>query len=157
MYRSKYAIYLAVLAILTGCGLSIGHLEIKGVPFMNQISKMKSITEDGFYSIFYTWPFIHHISTFSFGILVGYLIRFRPNIPLGGRVGEFLLTVSFTMMSVLGFYWTQNMLKSSDTVSSLDHSGSTFEVYLNITVGKLMFCSGFLWFFYYCCTKRWGK
>lgn len=127
---------------------------------MNELALMNSITEESFYSIFYTWPFIHHIGPFVLGMLFGYLIRKFPNLPLGGRIGEIVLNVVFVGLSVIGFDWTQTMLKSNvgggDLASLLisrQPSTSRLEIFLNISVGKLMFVIGFLWLFYYCCTR----
>lgn len=160
LYRSKKAVYLVFLAIIIGCAASVGHMVWKGIPFMNQVSRMQSITEESFYSIFYSWPFHHHIASFCLGILAGYLIRYYPNMPLGGTLGELLLASSFVGLSALGFYWTQDLIRSApiDPSKGFDQMPvvSNLEIYLNITAGKLMFCSGFLCIFYFCCTKRLG-
>lgn len=160
LYYSSRSIVLAVAAIVLGCALSVGHIVYKGIPFMNEVSLMNSITEESFYSIFYTWPFIHHIGPFVLGMLFGYLIRRFPNLPLGGRIGETVLGVVFVGLSAVGFQWTQAMLKSkaasgdfANFIVSGQPSTSRLEIYLNITIGKLMFVIGFLWLFYYCCTR----
>lgn len=160
LYHSSHSLWLVAGTILLGSGLSIGHIWWMGIPFMNQIALMSSIFEESFYSIFYTWPFIHHIAPYALGILVGYLIRRHPKIYLGGWFGETALTVVFVGLSALGFYWTQDMLKSNTDLTALatgNGAKSTLEVYLNVSLGKLMFCAGFLWIFYLCCTNRSGQ
>ncbi|OTF70930.1 hypothetical protein BLA29_006964 [Euroglyphus maynei] len=121
---------------------------------------MDSIIFDSLYTIYFTWPFIHHISTFIFGILIGYLILDYPKIYLGGRIGEFILTIVFITISFVGFQWTHTLHRTpSNMITLLTKSASNLEIYLNITVGKLLWCSGFMWIFYLCCTKRefWSK
>lgn len=156
LYYTGHALWLVLSVLLFGSALSAGHIWYKGIPFMNQLALMNSILEESFYSLFYTWPFIHHVGPFTAGILVGYLIRRHPKVYLGGAFGETLLSIVFVGLSALGFYWTQDMLKSSSDIVSLPN-GNSIEVYLNVTVGKLMFCAGFLWIFYLCCTNRSGK
>lgn len=127
---------------------------------------MTAIFEEAFYSIFYTWPAHHHLGPFAAGILVGYLIRRHPRIYLGGVFGETILSVVFVGLSAFGFYWTQDMLRlpegGSEEVGGLattflSDGPSDIEVYLNVSIGKLMFVAGFLWIFYLCCTDRSGK
>ncbi len=166
------ALWLVGVTILGGGAASAGHIWLKGVPYMNQVGRMTAILEEAFYSIFYTWPAHHHLGPFAAGILVGYLIRKHPKIYLGGSIGETILSVVFVGLSCLGFYWTQDMLKSPESPSggseggsgagglaaaALSPGSSDLEVYLNVSFGKLMFVAGFLWIFYLCCTNRSGK
>lgn len=163
------ALWLVGGAIIAGSGLSAGHIWYKGIPYMNQVGRMTAIFEEAFYSIFYTWPAHHHLGPFAAGVLVGYLIRKHPRIYLGGAVGETVLSVVFVGLSVFGFYWTQDMLRLPEAGAEGGVSGgglaatvlspgpSDIEVYLNVSVGKLMFVAGFLWIFYLCCTDRSGE
>ncbi|KPM07579.1 hypothetical protein QR98_0060760 [Sarcoptes scabiei] len=152
--RSSTSLVVMFLTIIGGCFVSINHIAHKGVPYMNQLSRMESIFEDSFYSIFYTWPFYHHISTFALGMLVGFLIRRYPNLYLGGRFGESLLSIIFLTLTFYGFVWTGEMLSSkSNFFETINESRTNLEIFLNVSVGKLMFCSGFLWIFYFCCTR----
>lgn len=125
---------------------------------MNQLSKMNSILEESFYSIFYTWPFIHHLSPFAVGVITGYLIRKEPNLYLGGRVGQTILWFVFPGLTFWGFHWTQQLMKSDVNIETfaINDASTELEVYLNLTFGKLFYCLGFLWVFYMCCTGRAG-
>ncbi|KAH9511887.1 hypothetical protein DERF_010311 [Dermatophagoides farinae] len=163
LYRLKrgfFSILFLILSIIIGCLISISHLMFNGRPYANQWSRMDSIFYESLYTIYYTWPFIHHISTFVFGMLVGYLILDYPKIYFGGRIGECILTIVFIIMSIVGFQWTYTLHTApSDLFTLLTKSASDLEIYLNITIGKLLWCSGFMWIFYICCTKRefWSK
>ncbi len=150
---------LTLLCIVFGSIASIAHIFIKGIPVLNQLSKMNSILEESFYSIFYTWPIIHHISPFAAGVLTGYLIRKMPNLYLGGKVVESILWVIFPSLSFLGFHWTQKLMKTNIDMDSfaINDVSSELEIYLNLTLGKLLFCSGFLWIFYMCSSGRGGN
>ncbi len=150
---------LTLLCIVFGSISSIAHIFIKGIPVLNQLSKMNSIFEESFYSIFYTWPIIHHISPFAAGVLTGYLIRKTPNLYLGGKVVESVLWVIFPSLSVFGFHWTQKLMKTNIDMDSftINDVSSEVEIYLNLTLGKLLFCSGFLWIFYMCSSGRGGN
>lgn len=153
---NQLSIILLVLVIVAGCLTSIGHIWYQNIPYMLHLNKMESIFEELFYSIWYTWPFIHHIAPFTLGILVAFLIRRYPDLYFGGIIGELLLTIVFIGLSFLGYHWTQSMTKSTnDWLSMLtSETISTWEIYLNISIGKLMFCAGFMWIFYLCCSNR---
>nr|XP_027195328.1 uncharacterized protein LOC113789928 [Dermatophagoides pteronyssinus] len=163
LYRFKspiISIFFLIISIIVGCLISISHLIFYGSPYANQWSKMDSFIYESLYTIYYTWPFIHHISAFIFGILVGYLILDYPKIYLGGKIGECILTIVFVTLSIVGFQWTHTLHKTpSNLAKLLTTSASDLEIYLNITIGKLLWCSGFMWIFYLCCTKRefWSK
>ena len=161
-YRS-YGFIWAIILLLGGSAASVAHIILEKVPFMNQIGAMSSILENSFYSIFYTWPFIHHIGPFVAGMLVGYLIRRAPKLWLGGRIGQIILSALFIGSTVFSFLWTESMLRGGVELGDLITGPkeptfeSKMEVYLNVTVGKVMFVSGFLWLFYLCCTNRASK
>lgn len=162
LHYSFHSVWLVFLTIVLGCSVSVGHILYKGIPFMTEMSRMNSIFEESFYSIFYTWPFIHHISSFVLGILFGYLVRKHPKLNLGGWLGEVVLTIIFTCCTLFGFYWTQDLLKSNSELTSLIappplSKYHEYEIYLNLTVGKMLWCVGFLWWYYICCTGRWPR
>ncbi|KAH9389312.1 hypothetical protein TYRP_008673, partial [Tyrophagus putrescentiae] len=157
------ALWLVGVTILGGGAASAGHIWLKGVPYMNQVGRMTAILEEAFIPFFTpgrpitTWdPLLRASSK-------------HPKIYLGGSIGETILSVVFVGLSCLGFYWTQDMLKSPESPSggseggsgagglaaaALSPGSSDLEVYLNVSFGKLMFVAGFLWIFYLCCTNR---
>lgn len=153
---NAFSIIILILIILAGSLTSVGHIWYKNIPYMLHLNRMESIFEELFYSIMYTWPFIHHIAPFTLGILVAFLIRRFPDLYFGGIFGELVLTIVFIGLSLLGFQWTANITKSSGdlfTILTRD-TISTWEIYLNISIGKLMFCSGFMWIFYISASNR---
>ncbi|CAG2116817.1 unnamed protein product, partial [Medioppia subpectinata] len=55
--------------------------------------------------ILYYWRPDSHVVSYAIGILCGYLIREKPNLYLGGRVGEVFLWISCTTSTMLSIYW----------------------------------------------------
>ncbi|CAG2100366.1 unnamed protein product, partial [Medioppia subpectinata] len=93
------------------------------------------LNQESFYSIFYTWPFIHHISPFAMGIITGYLIRKHPAINFGGRICQTILWIIFPALTVWSFHWTQQLMKSDISVETftINEVSTELEVYLNLT------------------------
>lgn len=81
-----------------------------------------------------------------------------PNLYLGGRVGEIILWFIFPGLTIFGFHWTQSLMKVDINIEnfSINDVSTELEVYLNLTLGKLFYCLGFLWIFYMCSTGRAG-
>ena len=103
------------------------------------------------WSIHY-WGPINYFQTYIIGILVAYMVRRKPTIYLGGKVGEVLIwiTTIFTSLSLL--YWQRNFLLPGYCFEALNG----LEVYVYIVFHKLLYLSSFSWLIYACCTGRGG-
>ncbi|XP_054166927.1 nose resistant to fluoxetine protein 6-like [Oppia nitens] len=93
------------------------------------------------------WKADTHICTYMLGILCGYLIRKKPNLYLGGRIGETLLWLTTWTLTMGSLYWTNLLLHKYYT-----HSNE--EIFLFISLSKYMYTIGWFWAFYACATDR---
>ncbi|CAG2102301.1 unnamed protein product [Medioppia subpectinata] len=97
--------------------------------------------------ILYYWRSDSHIVSYAIGILCGYLIRAKPNLYLGGRVGETFLWISCTTITLLSMYWNNYFF---DPYYPL----SLTEMLLFMAFSKPLYLLGWVWMFYACATGR---
>ncbi len=73
-----------------------------------------------------------------------------PNLYLCKKVVKSILWVIFPSLSFLGFHWTKELMKTKIDMNSftINDVSSELEIYFNLTLGKLLFCSGFIWILY---------
>ena len=102
----NYAVVVIIFWILIGCFTAPASYLLFGVntpyviPDMSTFSEMKN-------SVMHYWMGTNqHISTFSLGILIGYLIKNKPNMNLG-KIWQYILWVVTPICSVIGIVWIE--------------------------------------------------
>ena len=91
-----------------------------------------------------------HIVSYVLGMFCGYLIRQKPNLYFGGRIGEFILWVSTTAVTFASMYWWNHFFDLSKPISYT-------EVLLFLAFSKFTYLCGWFWLFYACATGRGGS
>jgi hypothetical protein len=89
-----------------------------------------------------------HFAPYACGILLGYIIRKKPNIYLGGKIGESIIWIICGSMSVWAYFWHSNWFVEEP---------SQMNMFLHMAFGKLMWVAGLGWIIFACSTGRAGK
>jgi len=87
------------------------------------------------------------------GILLGYIVRKKPNFNIGGKFLEIILWIVFSLLSLSSIIWAESFihLDHSDYVSQ-----NQFNLMICLSCGKILWSLGIFWAIYACCTGRGG-
>ncbi|CAG2180159.1 unnamed protein product, partial [Oppiella nova] len=88
-----------------------------------------------------------HLVSYAIGMLTGYVIRYKPNLYFGGRVGETILWITCTTSTFAAIYWINHFY---DVYYPL----TTTETLLMMAFSKPLYLLGWVWLFYACSTGR---
>jgi hypothetical protein len=83
------------------------------------------------------------------GMLLGYLIRHKPNLYFGGRIGELLLWTISWFFTFFAIYWNKDLFNPYNNLSQT-------ELFSWIAFSKLCYLSGWFFLLYFCTTGRGG-
>jgi len=143
------AIFYNIFCVLIGCAICTIPKLVFGIRTPYEIVDMSSFQEVK-NSLMQYWMGVHqHISTFSIGILVGYLIKHKPNLNFGGKFGELLIWILAPICTVLAIVWNEKF-------SYIETKTTHLENMIWIAFGKVLWSLGFAWILYSCCTGRGG-
>jgi hypothetical protein len=81
------------------------------------------------------------------GMLLGYLIRHKPNLYFGGQIGEFFIWIITWSLTFWAIYWNKDLFNTSTVLSQT-------ELFSWIAFSKLCYLSGWCWLLYCCCTEK---
>jgi len=95
------------------------------------------------------WGIESHFGVYMLGILLGYLIRRKPDLYFGGRIGELFIWIVSWSMTVWGLLWHRNYYNP-------DYEFGKYEVLLWQAFSKYFYCAGWFWTIYACTTGRGG-
>ena len=98
------------------------------------------------------WGPINYIQTYIIGMLVAYGVRHKPNIYLGGRIGETLIWIGTILMTVSMLYWQRNFMVPGYPYEALNG----LELPLYLLSHKIIYLSSFAWLIFACVTGRGG-
>ena len=102
-------------------------------------------------SAHYWWP-INYLQTYIVGIMIAYLVRHKPNIYLGGRIGELFIWITTAFISFGLMYWQRNFVVANYPFEALNG----YELHIYLLVHKLIYLPWFAWLIFACCTGRGG-
>ncbi|CAG2168595.1 unnamed protein product [Oppiella nova] len=88
-----------------------------------------------------------HLVSYAIGMLTGYVIRYKPNLYFGGRVGETILWITCTTSSFAAIYWINHFY-------DIYYPLTTTETLLMMAFSKPLYLLGWVWLFYACSTGR---
>lgn len=143
-------VFLIFLAII-GCYLSIIRKLFFGLniaPF--EVSNMNSVQDIRHSFLHYLGSTEQNISTFIIGLIYGFLIRKRPNLNTGGRIGNLILWIVLLSLPPIASYWSEGF-------KALKGGFSQFSFIMWFLSGRAMWALGYGWIIFACCTKRAGK
>ncbi len=139
------------ILIIIGCFLSIVPKLFYGfniAPY--EASTMNSVLEIRHSLLHYLGSTQQNISTFIIGLIVGYLIRKKPNLNTGGKLGNLILWITLPLLPPIASYWSESFKASEGEFSQL----SFIMWFLS---GRVMWSLGYGWIVFACCTKRGGN
>ncbi|CAG2102300.1 unnamed protein product, partial [Medioppia subpectinata] len=138
-----------VLAIMLGMFLCIMPRVIRGIAYILEMPFGESLWAGTRAMQAFYWRPDTHVITYMIGILLGYLIRRKPDLYLGGRVGETFLWIACPTISFASMYWTNHLF---DSYYPLTYT----ELLLWLALSKPLFMMGWCWLCYACATGRGG-
>jgi hypothetical protein len=148
--KPNIAIVFNVMCVLIGCLICTLPKLIFGLKTPYEMNDINSFQEMK-HSVMQYWMGTHqHISTFSIGLLIGYLIRYKPNMNFGGKFGETLIWIFAPMCTVLAIVWNERFKFTEQKTTHLENM-------IWLAFGKVLWSSGFTWILYMCCTGRGGN
>ena len=135
--------------ILVGVIISLAPKVIWGVPYIFEYPPNDSIWTTVRSVILYYWRIDSHIVSYVLGMFCGYLVRQKPDLYLGGRIGELFLWITCTALTIISMFWINNFW---DPYYPLTET----EVLLFLALAKIMYLCGWFWMIYACATGRGG-
>jgi hypothetical protein len=99
---------------------------------------------------FYEFNTLQYVSSFTLGLLSGYLVIKQPKISIGGPIIENGLNIIALGSISCIIYW-------SDTLSKINQTVSEKNILLYLIFSKLIWSLSFTWILFVCCTGRSGK
>jgi len=142
--------------IIMGCLICISPKLLFGTsisPF--EISTMNSLSEIKYSIIRFTQFTDQYISSFAMGILLGYLVRKKPNFNVGGKFFEIILWVIFPLLSFSSVIWAESFVHFNQLNNDFA-SQNQLNIMLCLSCGKILWSLGVFWTIYACCTGRGG-
>jgi hypothetical protein len=88
-----------------------------------------------------------HTGSYILGILLGYLIKYKPNLYLGGRIGESFIWIITIVITFWGIIWNKDFMK-------FDYNLTQTELLFWIGLDKYMWTAFWFWVIYMGATGR---
>ena len=145
----KIGVFWNLLLVLIGIVICIIPRMILDIPFIYESMEFKSIWTTINLVRLYYWRADPHLVSYALGFFGGYLIRKKPNLYFGGRIGELFLWVVSSSLTLYSILWSNQFWKP------YYHLTKT-EVILFLAFCKLMYLCGWFWMIYACATGRGG-
>jgi hypothetical protein len=145
--KQIYGTYAIITAIILGLFVSVSPKILFGIKhylqFWDRDSTLCSNTNSFVY--FYLTPNNYGISFFV-GIAFGYMLRKKVLFTRSQEIYSWILSL---LMIITVYFWHNSFWR-------LDKSEPLLNVFLWHSIGKLLFCLGFAWILYACCSGRGG-
>ncbi len=138
-------IFLVILGIFTALAPKI----IFGTPYLFEWSEFAYPFSflDSLKSNY--WGIESHVVSYMLGMLLGYLIRQKPNLYFGGRFGELFIWIISWSLTSFAFYWNKDLYNPYNDLTQT-------QILLWIAFSKLCYLSGWFFLLYFCTTGRGG-
>ena len=150
-YKPKFGISLIILGIVISSFLTIVPRVYYGIFTLYESKNFQAFISDLFYSVrTYYYSTHSHLNTFLFGLIIGYLIKKKPDQNFGGSIYEIFIWIVFSIFSTISLLLEKKFYQSSVKINYL-------EMLLSLAFGRLLFVSGFGWLFYMCSCGRAGN
>jgi hypothetical protein len=133
-----------------GIFCSVAPKVIFDIPHYLEFEKFENVHDASRAFGHHYYEFHQHITSYVVGFLVGYSIRKKPNLYLGGRIGELFIWVVSWGLTFWSMWWHRDWLKTDYIIGDTN-------LFLWMLFGKLCFVSGWAWTIYACSTGRGGK
>jgi hypothetical protein len=145
--KQTYGIYAIITAIILSLFASISPKFLFGITPYLQLWDLDSVafSETIAFVYYHMTPNNYGIS-FFIGIAFGYMLKKKV---VFTRPQEIYFWILSLVMIITVYFWHNSFW-------SLDKSAALSNVLLWLTIGKLLFCTGFAWILYACCTGRGG-
>ncbi|XP_054159355.1 nose resistant to fluoxetine protein 6-like [Oppia nitens] len=153
LVKLKHYIGYSILALLVcfGCFFSLTRRLFTDFPIAPfEVTKMHSIEQISHSFIYYLGSAEQNLSTLIIGLLVGYLIRNRPDIiKVNSKHGLLFMWCAFLALPQIASYW-------SDTFKALKGIHNETNFLLWFLSGRVMWALGYGWIVFACSTNRGG-
>ncbi|XP_054166931.1 nose resistant to fluoxetine protein 6-like [Oppia nitens] len=143
----RLAVWWGLLFVLIGSVLTLAPRFIWDIPHLAEFREMSSFWDYTTTMIYHYWRPDSHFSSYMMGILCAYLIRKKPNLYLGGRIGETMIWLITWTLTFASIYWT-NLFAHKYFKFSSQH------LFIYLLLVKHMYSIGWFWAFYACATGR---
>ena len=137
-----------IIVILLGIFIGVAPRIFFGIKHFLEFPAWDVFTTQQTVMLYY-WRPDSHLVSYAIGMLTGYVIRYKPNLYFGGRVGETILWITCTTSSFASIYWINHFY---DVYYPL----TTTETLLMMAFSKPLYLLGWVWLFYACSTGRGG-
>ena len=148
-YCPKYDIIWTLIFIIIGIFINIAPKLFWNIPHYFDYMPINSIWNYvNSFNVYY-WRTESHLISYFLGIFCGHLIRRKPDLYLGGRIGETILWIVCPVISFMTMYWIHKLYDYEYPMTSL-------EMLMFLAFSKISFLVAWLWLFYACATGRGG-
>ena len=148
-YYSHLALIWTLFLLITGAIISILPSIVWNIPHYYETPSVGTIYSGvNSFNVYY-FRTDSHIVSYVFGMFCGYLIRQKPKLYFGGRIGELLLWIICTALTFGTMYWNYLL---QDFYRPLPKT----EIRLFIAISKFTYLIGWFWLCYACATGRAG-
>lgn len=114
-----------------------------------EISMMTSVAQSKLSFIHYFAATDQYIVVFLLGLFVGFLIKCKPNINLGKKLANLALWIGMMSLPLISTSWNESF-------KPVEGNFSQFSFVTWFYLSKIMWCAGFSWVMFTCCTGRAG-
>jgi hypothetical protein len=148
-HSSKKGLIWNIFLIFVGIFIALAPKLIFGIPHIFEFTKEESLIPYPKLMKNHFWGIESHIVSYILGLLLGYLIRRKPNLNFGGRSGEFILWIVSWSLTFYAIYWNKDFLNPYTYLSQ-------FDIISWMAFSKLCYLSGWFYLIYCCTTGRAG-
>ena len=148
-YSPRFGVFWNILMIALGVFICLAPRLIWDIPHFYEFPRLASIWDFRGALIQYYYRADPHFVSYAFGMFCGYLIRQKPDLYFGGRIGEMFVWLTTASLTFYSMYWLHEFADPHYAVTKT-------EILLYLTFSKLMYLCGWFWFFYACATGRGG-
>lgn len=115
-----------------------------------EISSMTSVAQSKLSFVHYFAATDQYTVVFLIGLFIGYLIKCKPKINLGRQLANLALWVGMLSLPLISTSWNEGF-------KPVEGNFSQFSFVCWFFLSKIMWCMGFGWVIFACCTGRAGK
>ena len=151
MKNSKFGLKLVIALMIISIPIQLIMFKITKVPHIIEMFLLKNQNKTMMIYAYYYWPTCNYFYSFLYGIFVGYLVKHKPNLYLGGRIGEFIITILSISTTILVIYSRHNYYSKVELFTKY------YILELYILFHKPLYLLGYSWLVYGCATGRLGK
>jgi len=145
--KPKIGLILTPLLLLMGSFVALAPKIIFGIPHFFEYKQFR-IPSELMQSLRHHFLGVEqHTGSYILGILLGYLIKYKPNLYLGGRIGESFIWIITIVITFWGIIWNKDFMK-------FDYNLTQTELLFWIGLDKYMWTAFWFWIIYMGATGR---